>query len=35
LGATLLFIATLHLLFDRITAEAIQPAEPEPVSASL
>ncbi len=34
LGATLLFIATLHLLFDRITTEALQQAEPEPVSAS-
>ncbi len=34
LGATLLFIATMHLLFDRITTESVQVAEPEPVAAT-
>jgi cytochrome c oxidase assembly protein subunit 15 len=34
LGATLLFIATMHLLFDRITTDVAQFAEPEPVGAT-
>jgi heme a synthase len=34
LGATLLFIATMHLLLDRITTDAVRTVEPEPVSAA-